>query len=235
MSDENTLQLAISRKDAALARRAIEEAARGGSLRATADAFAKDWPAFDHVSKFVPVLRYYEAVARTLGPLLDRGDSARVRCFQNLATVLATIGRVEEAERIRRDVFDELRATRPPEDHERMSACQWVASALRTSGEHSAADALYAEVPICTHLLPLREALLQSGAVITDAGHLWSQAGVSIWFSRVLDPDALCRELALDACVISTENDDPRSGPELGVYCTVHRDSIVGPHPKFAG
>jgi hypothetical protein len=70
------------------------------------------------------ICTHYETVARTLGPLLDRGDSARVRCFQNLATVLATIGRVDEAERIRRDVFDELRETRSPGDHERISACE---------------------------------------------------------------------------------------------------------------
>jgi hypothetical protein len=236
MSQDDTLQLALSRKEAALALRAIEEAVRGErSLGATADAFAKDWPAFGHVSKFAPVLPYYEAVARTLGPLLGRGDSARARCFQNLAIVLATIGRVEEAERIRRDVFDDLRATRPPEDAERIAACQQVASVLRGSGEHSAADALYAEVPICTHLQPVREALLRRGLLITDAGHLWSEAGISIWWSAVLDPDELRRELALDACVTPTENDDPRSGPELGLYCTIHRDSIVGPHPRFAG
>lgn len=236
MSEDDTLQLATSRKEAALALRAIEEAVRGErSLRATADAFAKDWPAFGHVSKFAPALPYYEAVARTLGPLLGRDDSARARCFQNLATVLATIGRVEEAERIHRDVFDDLRATRPPEDDERIRACQWVASVLRRSGEHFAADALYAEVPICTHLRPLREALLRSGAFTTNAGHLWSEAGISIWFSTVLDPDELRRQHALDTCVIRTENDDPRSGPELGLYCTIHRDSIVGPHPRFVG
>jgi hypothetical protein len=236
MSEDDTLKLAVSRKEAALALRAVEEAVRGErSLRATADAFAEDWPAFGHVSKLAPALPYYEAVARTLGPLLDRGDSARARCFQNLATVLATIGRVEEAERIRRDVFDDLRAARPPGDDERIRACQWLASVLRRSGEHSAADALYAEVPICTHLRPLREALLRRGAFITNAGHLWSDAGISLWFSAVLDPDELRRELALDACVIRTENDDPRSGPELGLYCKTHRDSVVGPHPRFAG
>lgn len=137
--------------------------------------------------------------------------------------------------RIRRDVFDDLRATRPPGDRERIDACHWVASVLRRSGEHSAADALYAEVPICTHLRPLRKALLGGGALITNAGHLWSEAGVSLWFSTVLDRERLRRELALDACVVPTENDDPRSGPELGLYCTVDRDSIVGPHPRFAG
>jgi hypothetical protein len=236
MSEDDTLQLALSRKESALALRAIDEAVRGErSLRATADAFANDWPAFGHASQFAPALAYYEAVARTLGPLLDRGDSARVRCSQNLATVLATLGRVEEAERIRRDVFDDLRATRPPGDNERISACHWVASVLRGSGDPSAADALYAEVPICTHLQPVRGALLRSGAFITNAGHLWSEAGISICFSTVLDPDELRRELALDACVSPTENDDPRSGPELGLYCTIDRDSIVGPHPKFAG
>jgi hypothetical protein len=33
---------------------------------------------------------------------------------------------------------------------------------------------------------------------------------------------------------MSSDDTLKRSGPELGVYCTVHQDSIVGPHPKFA-
>jgi hypothetical protein len=237
VSDGDTLARALSRKDPSLAARAVEEASRGErSLRATADAFAQDWPAFDHVTHYAKALRYYEAVARVLCPLLDRGDAARVRCLQNLALVLATVDRPAEAERIRRDVFEELRATRPPGDDVRMRAGHEVASALRVRGEHAAADTIYAEVPMCEHLRPVREELVGSGAHVSNAGHLWSSSsGIWLWFDVVLEPEALHRRLGLDACVIETENDDPRSGPELGLYCQVHKDGVVGPHPRFVG
>jgi hypothetical protein len=173
-------------------------------------------------------------VARALCPLLERGDSARIRCMQHLATVLATVRRTEDAQRIRREVFEELRTTRPPEDDERIRAAHEVARALRAGGDHAAADVLYAEVPICEHLRPVREEVLRSGAHVDDAGYLWSaNSRICLWFGVVLDPEALRLRLGLDACVVRTENDDPRSGPELGLYCTVHQDSIVGPHPKF--
>jgi hypothetical protein len=235
MSDSDTLALALSGRAPAIAVRAIEEAVRGErSLRATADALAEDWPAFGHSAQFAEALPYYEAVAARLCPLLDRGDTARLRCFQNLALVLATIGRSGEAERIRRDVFEELRATRPPEDAARISACHEVACALRAHGEHAAADALYGEVPVCEHLRPVREYLLRTGAHVSDAGYLWSTSSrVSLWFDAVMDPEGIHRRLALDACVVKTESDDPRTGPELGLYCEVHHDSVVGPHPRF--
>jgi hypothetical protein len=235
VGSDDTLKLALARRDPALVERVVKEAAGGERpLHDVAEAFAREWPAFGHVSQYEAALPYYETVARVLCPLLERGDSNRIRCAQNLAIVLATIGRTEDAQRTRREVFEELRATRPPEDDERIRAAHEVAVTLRARGEHAAADALYAEVPICEHLRPVREELLRSGARIANAGYLWStNSRICLWFGIVLDPEALQRRLSLDACVIRTENDDPRSGPELGLYCTAHQDGVVGPHPKF--
>jgi hypothetical protein len=232
--DGDTLVRALATTDVALALAAIEEAARGErSLRATADAFAAERPLFGHASEYAKVLPFYEAVAGALSPLLERGDLASIRCRQHLALTLAVVGRTDEAERIRREVYDELTATRPPDDRDRVAALAEVAIALAARGAQSEVQALYSTIPICEHLQPLREALLREGRHQTTAGYLWGAGNISIWFDVVLDPEALHRRLGLDACVVPTENDDVRSGPELGLYCNVHRDSIVGPHPKF--
>jgi hypothetical protein len=237
----DALELALARvkeesfRDATpLAMQAIDEAARGKrDLRATADELAGLMPVFNHASRYARALPFYEAVAGALCPLLARGDSARVRCMQNLALVLATVDRMADAERLRREAFEELDAARPPNDDARVRALNEVACALRTRGDHAGADALFAKLPICEHLQPVREELLRSGARIGTGGHLWSGTAIWLWFNLVLDPEALQRKLALDACVSPTENDDPRSGPELGLRCTIHGDGIVGPHPKF--
>jgi hypothetical protein len=236
VADTDTLTDALARNDPTLALAAIEEVISGArSLRETADAFAAHRPSFNHSSGYAKVLPFYESVERALCPLLERGDRARVRCRQHLALTLAIVGRMDDAERIRREVWVELAATRAPDDPERVSALAEVAGALSTRGKRSEANALYSEVPICEHLQPLRDELLRGGARQTTAGYLWGAQRISIWFDLVLDPEALHQRLGLDPCVVPTENDDARTGPELGLMCTVHLDSIVGPHPKFSG
>jgi hypothetical protein len=236
VADTDTLTHALARNDATLALAAIEEVVAGvRSLRETADAFAAHRPLFNHSSEYATVLPFYETVERSLCPLLERGDGARLQCRQHLALALAVVGRMDDAERIRREVWVELAATRPPDDPERVSALAEVAAALSARGARSEANALYSEVPICEHLRPVREELLRSGARQTTAGYLWGAGRISIWFDLVLDPRVLHERLGLDPCVVPTENDDARTGPELGLACTVHLDSIVGPHPKFVG
>ena len=237
----DALALVLARVDAEsfreatpLAMQAIDEAAQGKRpLRVTADALAGLMPLFNHSSRYVAALPFYKAVAGALCPLLAPGDSARVRCMQNLALVLATVDRMTDAERLRHEAFEELDAARPPNDDERVRALAEVAAALITHGDAARADALFAKLPICEHIQPVREELLRSGAHIGTGGHLWGGTAMWLWFNVVLDPAALQRKLVLDACVLETENDDPRSGPELGLRCSIHGDGVVGPHPKF--
>jgi hypothetical protein len=243
MAAEDTLALVLARANAhafdeatTLLERTLEEAARegGASVRSVAQELARLTPLFGHTDVYQLALPFYETALRSLTPLLPFGDSTLVRNKQNLAVVLGCAGRADAAFNLQRQLLDELVKTRPPDDADQMRARNEVARGLRVRGDDASADALFAELEICEHLRPLRDELLRGGAHIHDAGQLWS-SGCRLWlyFDVVLEPDALLRRLGLDACVVIVENEDPRSGPEVGLVCKTHHDGIVGPHPRF--
>lgn len=244
MAAHDTLTLMFDRANAhafdeatTLLGRALKEAARdgGASVQNVAQKLARLTPLFEHTDVYKLALPFYEATVRGLAPLLPRGDSALVRCKQNLALARGGAGKADAAYDLQRQLLDDLEKTRLPDDADQMRARNEVARGLRARGNQSAADALYAKLEICEHLRTLRDEVLRAGAHIHDAGQLWG-TGSRLWFylDVVLDPNSLHRRLGLDACVVVAKNEDPRSGPELGLECKVHHDAIVGPHPSFS-
>jgi hypothetical protein len=85
---------------------------------------------------------------------------------------------------------------------------------------------------VCVHLRDLEDHLVSRGCAITSSGQAWS-SNCRLWitFDAVLDCDALRKRLKLADCVNVHENDDPRSGREKGLVCSVDHDGIVGLHP----
>lgn len=88
---------------------------------------------------------------------------------------------------------------------------------------------------LCNHLQPLESAILAQRIKETFRGQPWSNSCREwVYFDCLLNIEAIKQEWQLPACVNISKNDDPRSGCELGFYCTVHQDGIMGVHPAHA-
>jgi len=82
---------------------------------------------------------------------------------------------------------------------------------------------------VCGHLGALERALIESGAKETYRGRPWSQnCREWVYFDVVLDLAVLRERLALAPCVEDSENLDPKSGQERGLYCARCHDAIMG-------
>ncbi|WP_345949306.1 hypothetical protein ABDD95_20895 [Mucilaginibacter sp. PAMB04274] len=84
----------------------------------------------------------------------------------------------------------------------------------------------------CTHLRSLEKDLIHAGMRETFRGKAWS-AGCREWvyFDCVLDTKALRNRYQLEAFIKEHRNDDPRSGLEAGLVCTLCQDAVMGVHP----
>jgi hypothetical protein len=88
---------------------------------------------------------------------------------------------------------------------------------------------------VCGHLRALEDHLVGLRITIAHAGSPWSQnCRYWITFDTVLDLAALRTRLGLDACIEDHVNDDPRSGREQGLVCSIDHDGIIGRHPLDA-
>lgn len=88
------------------------------------------------------------------------------------------------------------------------------------------------EKHVCEHLRSLENHLVSLGVPITYSGQAWSSnCRFWIYFDAVLDCAALKRRLDLADCVEIHSNEDPRSGRELGLVCSLDHDGILGRHP----
>jgi hypothetical protein len=89
------------------------------------------------------------------------------------------------------------------------------------------------ETRLCEHLRPVGEYLRASGFSVTSAGQPWSQnCRYWVYFNTILDVDDLRRRFALPETVSVHQNDDSRSGLEMGLVCDVDHDAVIGHHPS---
>lgn len=85
---------------------------------------------------------------------------------------------------------------------------------------------------MCGHLRTVEHHLRSLGRAVTASGQVWSMnCRFWIYFDAVLDCDALRKKFSLPACIEIHQNDDPRSGREKGLVCTIDHDAVMGIHP----
>ncbi|KPK33875.1 MAG: hypothetical protein AMJ66_04640 [Betaproteobacteria bacterium SG8_40] len=86
---------------------------------------------------------------------------------------------------------------------------------------------------VCSHLAALEQALLASGVKETSRGQAWSKnCREWVYFDVVFDLSALRARFAFAPCVEDSENLDPKSGQERGLYCAQCQDAVMG---RFEG
>ena len=128
--------------------------------------------------------------------------------------------------------LDELLRTRPVDDPQVMLARNQLGVQYRTLYQPQRSTDLFANVPICEHLEPVRTHLIAHGAGITYAGTPWSRnCRTWFYFDRVIDPVELAAQLKLPPCVVAHVHRGTHDGDEQGLVCAEHHDGIIGPHP----
>lgn len=88
---------------------------------------------------------------------------------------------------------------------------------------------------MCEHLKPLENYLNVKNIPETFRGKPWSiHCNEWIYFDCILNTTQLIAKFQFSAFVVVQQNDDPRTGTELGLFCTECNDAILGLHPEFS-
>lgn len=86
---------------------------------------------------------------------------------------------------------------------------------------------------MCEHLTTLDNELKTKWIKETYRGQPWSDnCREWVYYDCVLDVEKLKSRYNFDACVTVSQNDDQRSGRELGFYCELCYDAVMGFHPE---
>ena len=84
---------------------------------------------------------------------------------------------------------------------------------------------------VCEHLSQLELDLIKAGIRETARGAVWSKnCREWVYFDCRLDIPSSKQTYAFDDCVQVHVNDDPRSGREAGLVCTICHDAVIGLH-----
>ncbi len=84
---------------------------------------------------------------------------------------------------------------------------------------------------MCAHLLPLENELKAAGIEETFRGQAWTDNGREwVYFNCYLDVEKLIRRFKFAPFIQHHVNEDPKSGFEEGLVCTLCNDAIIGHH-----
>jgi hypothetical protein len=179
---------------------------------------------------------YFRAVHSLLAELAGEGSPAAMAAGENLAGILGSLGKVEEAIALREKVFAHARGRFPADDPRFMQVRDGLAFLYRQVGREEKALEVYRSVELCDHLSGAFNRLLDSGAPLVYCGQPWSQnCHLWVYFDGVLDCEGLMRGLKLESCVQIHDHRGTHDGSERGLVCTIHHDAIMGVHPADAG
>ena len=82
---------------------------------------------------------------------------------------------------------------------------------------------------ICEHLQALEDEIKRLGVKETYRGQAWSSnCREWVYFDCYLDTASLHKRFEMPAFVEQHVNDDPKSGQERGLVCSVHKDGVIG-------
>jgi len=87
---------------------------------------------------------------------------------------------------------------------------------------------------MCIHLFPLEQEIKSKGIRETFRGQAWTDnCREWIYFDCYLDVEQIKQRLALPDFIEHHVNEDPKSGYEEGLVCTLCHDAIIGYHRVY--
>jgi hypothetical protein len=179
---------------------------------------------------------YFRQVYSLLQELAGADSAAAIAAAENLAGILASLDKMEEAISLQERVFDHVRGRFPPDDARVMEVRDGLGFLYRRASHELKASELYADAGLCEHLAPAEQYLRGQGAKLITCCRPWS-ANCHIWayFDALLDCERLIQTLSLNPCVNIHDHRGTHDGSERGLVCTVHHDGVIGLHPSDAG
>jgi hypothetical protein len=178
---------------------------------------------------------YFRAVHTLLEELAGPESPAAMAAAENLAGLLGSIGKVDEAILLRERVLAHLSRRFPSDDQRVLIVKDGLGILYRRAGREDKSEQLYDRTGLCEHLQPLEKFLRDQGARVVSSGRPWS-ANCHIWvyFDAILECERLIKGLNLASCTQVHDHRGTHDGSERGIICTMHNDGIMGPHPADA-
>jgi hypothetical protein len=178
---------------------------------------------------------YFRTVYNLIEELAGPESPSALAAAENLAGVLASIGKLDEAISLRERVLGHLCRRFPIDDQRVMNVRDGLAILYQRSGQERKLEQLYNEIAVCEHLQAADKYVRDQGAHVISAGRPWSaNCHVWIYFDAVLDCERLIKGLGLAPCVQIHDHRGTHDGSELGIVCTIHNDGIMGLHAEDA-
>jgi hypothetical protein len=179
---------------------------------------------------------YFRTVYRLLQELAGAESPAAMAAAENLAGILGSIDQVEEAITLREKVYASAVQRFSPDDPRLMRVRDGLEFLYRSAGREDKVGELYRSVALCEHLTGALQYILGQGALIVSCGQAWSKnCHIWVYFDSLLDCERLKSGLSLEPCVQIHDHRGTHDGSERGLFCTVHYDALMGPHPSDAG
>ncbi|HLJ46864.1 MAG TPA: hypothetical protein VKU01_12690 [Bryobacteraceae bacterium] len=190
---------------------------------------------FANRSQAAASVPYFEAVFRLLTELAGPESGPAIAAADNLANVLASLDRLDDAFPLKLKVYAYVCDRFPVDDRRCLEVRDSLSSLCRRSGNTAAAEELSRDTGICEHLLPVENALRHRGKYPNYIGQPWSQnCHIWVYFNVVLDCERLIAMLNLHSCVQVHDHRGTHDGSERGLVCSVHNDGVMGLHPSQA-
>ena len=179
--------------------------------------------------------RYFRTVYALLEELAGPESPAVMAAADNLAGLLGSIGKVDEAIPLRERVLAHLSSRFPSDDQRIMIVREGLGVLYRRVGLKDKVNQLYGDTGLCEHLKAAEKYIRDQGAHVVSAGRPWS-ANCHIWvyFDALLDCERLITGLGLASCIQIHDHRGTHDGSERGLVCTIHNDGLMGPHPQDA-
>ena len=187
---------------------------------------------FRNIAEAAAAEPYFRAVYDLLRELAGPEAPAALSAAENLAGILGSVDKVDEAIALREKVLAHL-STQTSGDQGRVDMVRnGLAILYRRAGRDDKLNQLYGDARLCEHLQTAAEYVQAHGAHVVFRGQPWSaNCHVWIYFDVTLDCERLIQGLGLDPCVQIHDHRGTHDGSERGIVCTIHNDGIMGPHP----
>jgi len=183
----------------------------------------------DQTRESVP---FFEWVYREMCAVAGEDSPAAMEAADNLAGIVGSLDRIDDAIALREKVFAHVRARFAPDDPQFLNVREGLAFLYRRAGQEARVQALYEDLGLCEHLAPVAASLRRSGANLMSLCRPWSK-NCHLWayFDKMLDCERLIAEFRLPPCVSIHDHRGTHDGSERGLVCDVHNDGVMGPHP----
>jgi hypothetical protein len=178
---------------------------------------------------------YFRSVHSLLTELAGPESPPAMAAAENLAGLLGSIDKVDEAIALREKVLAHVSGHFSNDDPRVMLIREGLSILYRRAGHEDKLKALYQDTGLCEHLKVAEEYVRNQGGRVISSGRPWS-ANCHIWvyFDTLLDCDRLIKGLGLASCIQIHDHRGTHDGSERGIVCSIHHDGIMGPHPSDA-